>query len=54
MHHVYCMFSEMEAALGLPKLGVTFLANSNSWNVNGMPNLRTVRQMLSSNETAGF
>jgi len=29
-----------------PQLGVRFLADSNSWDVNGTPNLRTVRQML--------
>ena len=29
-----------------PQLGMRFLADSNSWNVNGTPNLRTVRQML--------
>jgi len=26
---------EKEAALGLPRLGLRFLADSNSWNVNG-------------------
>jgi len=30
-----------------PQLGVKFLADSNRWNVNGMLNLRTVKQMLS-------
>jgi len=29
-----------------PQLGVRFLAESNSWKVNGTPNIRTVRQML--------
>jgi len=29
-----------------PQLGMRFLADSNSWNVNGTPNLRTVKQML--------
>jgi len=29
-----------------PQLGVRFLADSNSWNVNGTPSLRTVRKML--------
>jgi len=38
--------SEKEVASGLPQLGVRFLADSNSWNVKGTPNLRTVRQML--------
>jgi len=40
------MFSKQEAALGLPRLAVRFLADSNSWIVDGTPNLRTVRQML--------
>jgi len=31
------MYSEKEAALGLPQLGVMFLADSNSWNLNGKP-----------------
>jgi len=31
------MSSEMETALELPQLGLRFLANSNSWNVNGKP-----------------
>jgi len=30
---------------GKNRVGVTFLADSNSWNVNGTPNLRTARQM---------
>jgi len=34
------MFLEKEAALDLPHLGVRFLADSNSWNVNGTPNVR--------------
>jgi len=29
--------SEKEAALGLPTLGLNFLVDSNSWNVNGKP-----------------
>jgi len=41
-----CDSSEKEAAFGLPQLGLRFLADSNSWNVNEMANLRTVRQML--------
>jgi len=36
MSHMY-MFSEKEAALGLPQLSLRFLADSNSWNVNGKP-----------------
>jgi len=31
------MSSEKEAALGISQLGVRFLADSNSWNVNGKP-----------------
>jgi len=46
--------SEKEAALGLHQLGVRFLADSNNWNVNGTPNLRSVRQMLKSTEPADF
>jgi len=46
--------SEKEAALGLYQLCVRFLADSNSWNVNGMPTFRTVRQMHKSAEPAGF
>jgi len=42
------MFSEKEAGLGLPQLDVRFLADSNSWNVNGTPNVRAVRQVLRS------
>jgi len=42
------MFSEKEAALRLHQLDVRFLADSNSWNMNGMPNVRAVRQMLRS------
>jgi len=44
MYHI----SEKKADLGLPQVGVRFLADSNSWNVNGTPNFRTVRQMLKS------
>jgi len=29
-----------------PQLGVKILADSNSWNVNGTPNLRNAWQML--------
>ena len=36
-----------------PQLVVRFLADSNSWNVNGTLNLRTVRQMLKNTEPAG-
>ena len=39
-HTVCCMLSTW------PQLGVRFLADSNSWNGNGTPNLRTVRQIL--------
>ena len=35
MIHATYMSSEKEAALDLPQLGLTFLANSNSWNANG-------------------
>jgi len=37
MHAIYitCMSLEKEAPLGLPQLGLRFLADSNSWNVNG-------------------
>jgi len=31
------MSLEKEAALGLPQLGLRFLAHSNSWSVNGKP-----------------
>jgi len=31
------MSSEKVAALDLPQLGLRFLADSNSWNVNGNP-----------------
>jgi len=31
------IFSEKEAALGLPQLGLRFLADSNIWNVNRKP-----------------
>jgi len=31
------MSSEKKAALGLPKLGLRFLADTSSWNVNGKP-----------------
>ena len=42
------MFSEKEAALRLLQLDVRFLADSNSRNVNGTPNVRAVRQLLRS------
>jgi len=35
--NVIYMPSEKEAASGLPQLGLRFLADSNSWNVNGKP-----------------
>jgi len=44
MIHATYVFGE--AALGLPHLRVRYLADSNSWNVNGTPNLSTVRQLL--------
>jgi len=31
------MSSEKEATLGLPRLVLRFLADSNSWNMNGKP-----------------
>jgi len=40
------MSSDKEAALGLPQLSLKFLADSNSWNVNGTPIFGTVRQLL--------
>jgi len=43
-----------KAALVFPQLGVRFLADSNSWNVNGTPNLGTVRQMLNSTDPASI
>jgi len=46
------MSPEKETALGLHELRVMFLAVSNSWNVNGKPNFRTVRQMLRNTEPA--
>jgi len=48
------MLPEKEAVLGLPQLGVSFLADGNSWHENGTPNFRTVRQMLKSTEPSGF
>jgi len=48
------MSSEKEAALGLPQLGVRFLADSSSWNVNARRNVRTLRQMLKNIEPTGF
>jgi len=47
------MFSENEAALGVPQLGVIFLADCNCWGVDGTPNSK-LRQMLKSTESAGF
>jgi len=35
--YVTYMSSEKEAALGLPQLGLRFLADRNSWNVNETP-----------------
>jgi len=35
------------SSTSLLQLGMRFLADSNSWNVNGTPNFRTMRQMLS-------
>jgi len=48
VHATYIAFmqSEQDADLGR----VWFLADSNSWNKNGTPNLRTVRQMLRNTE----
>jgi len=43
--------SEKEAALGLPQLGVKFLADSNSWFVNRTPICEADAQ---SSEPAGF
>jgi len=37
-----------EAALSLHQVGANVLADRNSWNVNGRPNHRAVRQMLKS------
>jgi len=48
------MYSEKEMTLGLSRLGVRFLDGSNSWNVNGTPNVRIVRQMIKSTEPAGL
>jgi len=38
----------------IPQLGVRFLADNKSWNVNGTPNFRTVKQMLKSTEPDSF
>jgi len=46
--------SVKEAGFSLPQLGVSFLGYSNSWNVNGTRNVRTVRQMLRNTEPASF
>ena len=50
MHNKYIsyMSSEKVVALGLPPLGVRFLAGRNSSNVSGTPNFRIVRQLLKS------
>jgi len=48
------MSSEKEATVGLPQLGVSFLADSNRWNKKGTSNFRTVRQMLKKIEPPGF
>ena len=48
------MCSEKKTALGLPQLGMRFLADSNSWNVNGMLNVGTMRQMLKRTKPTGF
>jgi len=37
MIHATYMPSEKEAALGLPQVGLRFLSDSNSWNVNAKP-----------------
>ena len=37
MMHATFMYSEGEEALAPTQLGVRFLADSNSWNVNGKP-----------------
>jgi len=52
--YITYMSSENEVDLGLPSLGVRFLADSNSSNMNGTPNLRIVRQMLKRTEPASF
>jgi len=52
--HATYTSSEKEVGLGLPLLVLRFLADSNSWNVNGTPNFRNVRQMLKSTEQARF
>jgi len=49
MIHAACITytsSDKEAASGLPQQGVSFLTDRNSWNANGTPNFRTVRQAL--------
>jgi len=59
MIHATYTSSEKEAALGLSQLGVSFLADSNSWNVNGTTNLslwgrcsRVLSQLASDNVLA--
>jgi len=56
IHATYITYtsSKKEATLRLPQLVVRFLADSNRWNVNRTLNLKTARQMLEQNETAGF
>ena len=39
MIHATYMSSQKESALGLPQLGLRYLSDSNSWNVNGTTNL---------------
>jgi len=46
--YIKSMSSEKEAALGLSQLGLTYLADSNRWNVNGTPDLNTVMQIFNS------
>jgi len=40
MLHISRMSSEKEKALGLSQLRVRLFAHTNSWNVNGTPNLQ--------------
>jgi len=49
--HIKYIFSEKEAALGLPQLGVSFLADSNSWKLSKPQKCEADAQ---STETAGF
>jgi len=50
--YITYMSSEKQAASGLPQLGVRFLADSNSWNVNGMPMLNSTEPTVSDNVLA--